>query len=350
MKIVEKEQFERTIDGYQVGLYHLRNESGSIVQITNYGARLVSWLTPDRQGNLDDVVLGYDALDAYLNDRFYFGATIGRYANRIANGRFHLYGTDYQLTINDGPNHLHGGRQGLDRQFWFVNRFSDNEIELHASSFDGDDGYPGRISVTMIYRLREDNALHILFTATTDKPTILNLTNHTYFNLKGEGQGDILTHGLKVNADYFTPLNENEVPTGEVASVENTPFDFREFHEIGERIFADNGQLKIAHGYDHNFVIQNGRRKVKEMATLIDRQSGRQLRVFGSQPGLQVYSGNFLDGVQGKRGHIYRRHTGLCLEAQYFPDSPNHPHFPLTILLPSHVYRHEIIYKMEVVE
>ncbi len=350
MKLVDQEKFKRNIDGYEVGLYTLRNTNGTTAQITNFGARLVSWFVPDSQGRMDDVVLGYDTLDAYLDDPFYLGATIGRYANRIAQGRFHLYGTDYQLTQNEKPHHLHGGEKGFHRQFWFVNYYRENEIEMHTSSFDGDDGYPGRISVTMIYRLREDDALHILFTATTDKPTILNLTNHAYFNLHGEGRGTILDHQLMVQADYFTPLDSGSIPTGEVVSVKDSPFDFREFRTIGEKISVNHEQLRIGSGYDHNFVIRNGETRVKEMAVLREIGSGRVLRVFGSQPGLQVYTGNMLNGVSGKHGHIYSRHAGVCLNAQFFPDSPHHPHFPLTILMPEHVYRHEIIYKMEVGE
>ncbi len=350
MKLIDQEKFKRNIDGYEVGLYTLRNTNGTTAQITNFGARLVSWFVPDSQGKMDDVVLGYDTLDAYLDDPFYFGATIGRYANRIAQGRFHLYGSDYQLTQNEYPHHLHGGEKGFHRHFWFVNSYRENEIEMHTSSFDGDDGYPGRISVTTIYRLREDNALHILFTATTDKPTVLNLTNHAYFNLRGEGKETILGHQLKVLADYFTPLNSGSIPTGEVVSVKGSPFDFREFSTIGEKRTQDHEQLQIGDGYDHNFVIRNGKNRVKEMALLRDDHSGRMLRVFGSPPGLQIYTGNKLNGVQGKRGHTYPKHGGICLEAQFFPDSPNHPHFPLTILMPEHVYRHEIIYKMEVEE
>ncbi len=345
MKLVDVKTFQKTINGDEICLFNLKNKNGMVAQITNYGARLVSMFAPDRTGQWDDVVLGYKSVDAYLNDRHCMGATIGRYANRIANAKFSLFGQEYQLTANDGRNHLHGG-EGLQRKIWFVNRRTSNEIEMHCSSFDGDQGYPGNVSVTLIYRLREDNALHILFSATTDKATVLNLTNHTYFNLNGAGKGDILKHQLKINALTFTPVNEQLIPTGEVISVENTPFDFRDFHEIGERIKADNKQIRFAHGYDHNFVILNGKHKIKELATIIEPKSGRKLCVFGTQPGLQFYSSNFLKGIKGKRDKIYNKYAGFCLEAQHFPDSPHQPHFPFTILMPSHIYRHEIIYKM----
>ncbi len=344
MKLIDAKRFERNIDGYEVRLYTLRNELGFTAQITNFGARLVSLFAPDREGNFEDVVLGYDHLDAYLNDSYRMGATIGRYANRIANARFSLYGTEYRLTANDGPHHLHGG-QGLQSKFWFVNEFTDNEIEMHCSSFDKDDGYPGRISVTMIYRLREDNALHILFTAVTDKPTILNLTNHSYFNLNGSGKGNILKHRLQLNAHYFTPVDETLIPTGEVISVDQTPFDFRKPAPIGERLSAQHEQLRKAGGFDHNFVVVNGQRRVKFVGMVEAPETGRKMEVFGSQPGVQFYSGNHLKNVTGKFGRIYNRHDGFCLETQHFPDSPHHPHFPLSVLMPDQVYRHEIIYK-----
>ncbi len=349
MNLIDAGSFERIIDGYDVRLYTLKNKNGMTAQITNYGARLVSLFVKDRHNHFADVVLGYDSLQDYLDDTYCMGAIIGRYANRIANARFSLFGNEYRLTANDGVHHLHGGH-GLQRRFWFVNEFSENEIEMHCSSFDGDDGYPGRISVTMIYRLREDDALHILFTAITDKPTILNLTNHSYFNLKGAGNGDILDHVAQLNAHYFTPITAEHIPTGEVVSVKGTPFDFRQAHTIGERIGEPHEQLVKAGGYDHNFVLLNGQRRVKFAGIISEANSGRRMEVFTSQPGLQFYTGNNLQKVQGKFGQTYDQYAGLCMETQHFPDSPNQPHFPLTIVMPDQVYRHEIIYKFSIEE
>ncbi len=347
MRLIDAERFEQTIDGYEIRLYTLRNKNGMTAQITNYSARLVSLFVKDRQGRFDDVVLGYDSLKAYLKDRHTMGAIIGRYANRIARAQFALFGNEYRLTANDGPHHLHGG-EGLRRRFWFVNAFSSDEIEMHCSSFDGDDGYPGRISVTLVYRLREDDALHILFTAVTDKPTILNLTNHSYFNLKGAGNGDILNHILRLNASYYTPVNQDLIPTGEVAAVKGTPFDFRLPGKIGEHLKQPHAQLQIAGGFDHNFVINNGQTRVKHAGTVTEPLSGRILDVFTSQPGVQFYTGNNLERVPGKFGHQYEQYHGFCLETQHFPDSPHHPHFPMVVLMPGQVYRHEIIYKFSV--
>ncbi len=347
MQLVENASFEQTVDGYAVGLYTLRNKNGMVAQITNYGARLVSLFTPDRQGHWADTVLGYDHLQSYLTDPYYMGATIGRYANRIAQGRFSLYGEEYRLPRNDGEHHLHGAN-GLQNKFWFVNRFSEQEIELHCSSFDGEEGYPGRISVTAVYRLREDDTLHILFTATTDLATVLNLTHHTYFNLSGGQSADIRNHRLQLNAHYFTPVDASGIPTGEVLSVENTPFDFRRSATIGERLAADHEQLHLRDGFDHNWVVLNGQRRIKSAARVTDPLSGRQLEVFASQPGIQFYSGQGLNGVRGKFGRKYGPLAGFSLQPQYFPDSPHHPHFPLAVLLPGQVYRHEIIYKFTV--
>jgi aldose 1-epimerase len=328
-----------SIDGQDVSLYTLTNERGFEVAITNYGAAVVSLKTPDRLGSLGDVVLGFETLEDYVRNRRYFGGLIGRHANRIAGGKFSLNGTEYQLTQNNGANHLHGGAKGFDKRVWKV---IDQSLDGAASlllvyfSRDGEEGYPGNLKATVRYTLSGDNELEIDYQATTDRETIVNLTNHSYFNLAG--QGHILEHYLILNADSFTPVSGELIPTGEIKAVENTPMDFRAGKAIGS-------EIGFTMGYDHNFVVNNYDKSLRFAARLYEPGSGRLLDIFTNQPGIQFYSGNFLDGsLIGKQGIAYDKYAGLCLEPQHFPDAPNHPNFPSTVLRPGEVYRHRSVY------
>jgi len=344
---VEKQPFGKTADGTPVDLYTLTNSKGVRVAITNYGGIVVSLFTPDRNGNLGDIVLGFERLEDYLKGHPYFGAIIGRYGNRIAKGRFTLDGVEYKLAQNNGENHLHGGLVGFDKKVWKARDFVDAEgqhLELRYTSPDGEEGYPGNLDVTVTYSLNEQNQLRIDYVATTDKPTVVNLTNHSYFNLAGEG--DILGHLLRLNADYFTPVDAGLIPTGELRPVKGTPFDFTEPTPIGARIEQDDEQLRYGRGYDHNFVLRGGGGSLAEAAEVYEPKTGRVLRVLTTEPGVQFYTGNFLDGtLRGKYGRVYHRRTGFCLETQHFPDSPNKPHFPSTVLRPGQTYRSTTIYE-----
>jgi aldose 1-epimerase len=334
---IKKSPFGKTADGQEVSLYTLTNARGAQVSIITYGARVQSIKVPDPHGKFADVVLGYDNLDGYLKDTAYFGAIAGRYANRIAHGEFKLDGVTYHLPLNDGPNSLHGGFQGFDKRVWSAKDVSTPQaeaLELSYLSKDGEEGYPGNLSARVVYTLTPRNELRIEYWATTDKDTIVNLTNHSYFNLAGGGTGDILGEILTINADHFTPIDPTFIPTGEIRSVAGTPFDFRKPTAIGARINEDNQQLKFAKGYDDNFVLnRDGKKGLVLAARVYDKASGRQLEVWTTQPGLQFYSGNFLDGsLHGKGGVAYGYRDGFCLETQHFPDSPNHPNFPSTVL------------------
>ena len=326
-------------DDRDVTLYTLKNEDGFEVAITNYGGAVVSLLAPDRNGVFADVVLGFDTLEEYVQNPLYFGPLIGRYANRIARGKFSLDGVEYQLTQNDGVNHLHGGFRGFDKRVWDVLDQTDNgavSLRLEYVGRDGEEGYPGNLRAEVVYTLA-GNELRIDYRATTDRATIVNLTNHSYFNLAGGG--DILSHELTLNADAFTPVSKDLIPSGEIAPVENTPWDFRGGKAIGK-------DLKAAGGYDHNFVLNDWNKSLQSVAQLYDPRSGRVLEILCDQPGLQFYSGNFLDGsFSGKRGVVYNKYAALCLEPQHFPDSPNHPNFPSTVLRPGKVYRHVSLYR-----
>lgn len=329
--------FGKLPDGTAVELYTLKD--GPIeAQITNYGGIVVSLKTPDRNGRLADIVLGYDTLEGYLaGNKAYFGGIIGRYANRIARGTFQLDGKKYSLPKNDGENSLHGGTRGFDKVLWRGRAIPDG-VELTYVSPDGEQGYPGTLTATVRYILR-DRRLRIEYAATTDAATVVNLTNHSYFNLAGHGSGDILKHQLKINASRFTPVDATLIPTGELAPVEGTPFDFRKLTAIGARINGDHPQLRFGRGYDHNWVLDAQEGKLTEAAELYDPDSGRVLQVFTTEPGIQFYSGNFLDGsITGKEGKVYGHRTGLCLETQHYPDSPNHSNFPSTVLRPGKRY------------
>jgi galactose mutarotase-like enzyme len=343
--------FGELADGISTDLYTLRNSHGMEARITNYGGIVTQLTAPDRHGVFADVVLGYDTLDPYLRGNPYFGALIGRYGNRIARGRFALDGRDYQLATNDGPNALHGGIKAFDKVVWSVREASITpegpRLTLTYVSRDGDEGYPGNLNVTATYTLTDDNALRLDYTATTDKDTVVNLTQHSYFNLRG--QGTILGHILQIRADKYTPVDETMIPTGELKSVAGTPLDFREPTPIGARINARNRQLQYAKGYDHNWVIDKGDGALAVQATVYEPDTGRVLTVSSTEPGLQFYSGNLLDGsLSGKGGWIYGYRNAFTLEPQHFPDSPNHPNFPSTLLRPGDTYRSTIIYRFSV--
>lgn len=339
--------FARTPDGQVVNMITLRNDNNLEIHVLTYGGIIMSLKTPDRSGQLDDVVLGFDTLAPYLDKSPYFGAIIGRYGNRIAKGRFTLDGTTYQLPINNGPNSLHGGTTGWDKKVWNAEPFQDPlvGVKLSYTSKDGEEGYPGTVKAEVTYTLTEDNRLIIDYHATTDKPTVINMTNHTYWNLAGGKASDILGHILTINADRYTPVDSTLIPTGELASVEGTPFDFRTPTAIGARIDDDNQQLKYGPGYDHNFVLNRQGAGLSLAARVTEPITGRTLEVQTTEPGLQFYSGNFLDGtLTGKGGRVYGHRSGFCLETQHFPDSPNHPNFPSTVLRPGQEYKSETIY------
>jgi aldose 1-epimerase len=347
---ISQRPFGQTKDGTPVTLFTLRNKKGAEVAICNYGGLVVSLKVPDRDGHLGDVVLGFDNLADYIKDSPYFGAMIGRYGNRIAKGKFTLDGKEYTLAINNGPNALHGGLKGFDKVVWepkVVVQPEGPSLELRYLSKDGEEGYPGNLSVTAVYTLTEDNALKLEYTATTDKDTVLNLTQHSYFNLAGKG--DILNHVVMIPADKFTPVDSTLIPTGELKPVEGTPFDFRKPTAIGARIGQDDEQLKFAGGYDHNWVINKPMGQLGLMGRVYEPTTGRVLEVFSTDPGLQFYTGNFLDGkLTGKGGWVYQFRNGFCMEAQHYPDSPNQPNFPSVELKPGQVYRNTIIFKFSV--
>jgi len=342
---VSPADFETTVDGVPVKLYTLSNDELTVT-ITNYGARIVSLQVPDRQGKPVDVVLGYRDLSHYRQEgEAYFGAIVGRYGNRIAGGRFSLDGQVYQLELNDGPNTLHGGKNGFSGKVWEVQQATADSLVMRYIAYDGEAGFPGRLEATVTYRLTTDNGLAIQYRATTDKPTVVNLTNHAYFNLNGAGDPTILDHTLMIHADDYTPVNETLIPTGEIAGVSGTPFDFREPKAIGARIDAANEQLKYGQGYDHNFVLRKSP-GLQPVATVTGPKTGIVMEVLTEEPGMQFYSGNFMDEVQGGKGdHIYHHRSAFCLETQHFPDSPNQPQFPSTVLRPGEVYQTETVYR-----
>jgi aldose 1-epimerase len=335
---IEKRQFGKLADGTAVDLYTLTNRNGLEVQITNYGGIVVSVKTPDRAGKMTDIVLGYDRLQAYVDDSSFFGALVGRYANRIAKGKLSLNGVTYQLAQNNGPNHLHGGLRGFNRFMWQareLHRADGVAVELSYLSKDGEEGYPGNLSVKTTYILTDTNALRIEYSATTDKETIVNLTNHSYFNLAGAGSGSILPHVLSINASRFTPVDETSIPSGELKMVKGTPFDFTRATGIGTRIDQADEQLRFGKGYDHNFVLNKKGKELSLAARVYEPVSGRVLELWTTEPGVQFYTGNFLDNVHGKAGQVYNKRDGFCLEAQNFPDSPNQPSFPSPVLKPN---------------
>jgi len=338
--------YGKTAEGHAVTMFALTNTHGLELHAMTLGGIITSLKTPDRSGAMGDIVLGFDRLDEYLKDPPYFGAIIGRYGNRIAGGRFSLDGRSYDLTTNNGPHHLHGGRKGFDKAIWqAAPSASGAGVTFSRTSPDGEEGYPGNLQVRVSYTLTDRNELIIDYHATTDKPTLVNLTQHTYFNLTGDVAGDILGHELMIRADRFTPVDATLIPTGELAPVQGTPFDFRKPTAIGARIDQSAQQLVNGKGYDHNWVLNRSGQGLEPAVRLVEPKSGRTLDIATTQPGLQVYTGNFLDGtIRGKGGRSYSQRTGLCLETQHFPDSPNHPAFPSTILRPGQEYSTKTVF------
>jgi len=338
--------FGKTPSGETVDLYTLTNGRGMEATISTYGGVVVSLIVPDRTGTAGDVVLGFDNFEGYLKSPPYFGAIIGRYGNRIAHGKFTLDGVEYTLAKNNGENSLHGGNRGFDKRLWTVKSSSGQSLVLAYLSKDGEEGYPGNLATTVTYTLTDNNELRIDYAATTDKDTVLNLTNHSYFNLAGQGEGDVLGHQVTIHADRFTPVDKTLIPTGELRNVEGTPFDFRQPHAIGERINSGDEQLTLGGGYDHNFVLNRAGAGLELAATVSEPKTGRVLEVFTTEPGVQFYTGNFLDGtLTGKGGKVYGRRSAFCLETQHFPDSPNKPDFPSVVLKPGGHYQTTTVYR-----
>ena len=349
---VEKKMFGQIEDNVSAILYTLTNNNGVSMSVTNYGGIITELKVPDKNGNISDIVLGYDKVEDYIKETPYFGATVGRYGNRIAKGRFTLNGEEYTLAINNDPNHLHGGIKGFDKVLWETEPFQ-RETELGLvmkyRSKDGEEGYPGNLDVKITYTLNDNNEVRIDYFATTDKPTICNLTNHTYFNLKDAGASTILDHELQILADKYTPIDPTSIPVGQLAVVEGTPFDFRQPKKIGRDINVENEQLKNGIGYDHNFVINGKMGDMRLAARVEEHTSGRVMEVFTEEPGVQFYCGNFLDGsLIGKNGSVYNYRNGFCLETQHFPNSPNEPEWPTTTLNPGEIYKTSTIHKFSV--
>lgn len=348
---IQRVDFGKLPSGEAVSLFKMKNNQIS-AEITNYGGIVVRLFAPDRDGNVSDIALGYSTLGSYLNENPFFGALIGRYGNRIGAGRFTLDGTEYTLAQNQEPNHLHGGNKGFDKVLWDAETEENDgtpTLVLKYTSEDGEEGYPGRLAVTVRYTLTVNDELMIEYTAGTDKTTVVNLTHHSYFNLAGEGKGDILGHRLKLHADSYTPTDDSLIPTGEISSVESTPMDFREEHAIGDRIHDDFPALNQAGGYDHNYIVGEVKNYPELIAEVVEPTSGRTLEVLTTEPAVQFYAGCNLDGTNlGKSGTYYKQYTGFCLEAQHYPDSPNQPEFPSTVLQPDQTYRQTTIYRFGV--
>ncbi len=339
--------FGKTADGQPVEVYTLRNSNGVEIKAINYGCIITSLKVPDRAGKFADVVLGYDTLDGYLKDSPYFGAIVGRYGNRIAKGQFTLNGKTYKLATNNGPNHLHGGNKGFDKVVWkaaWKNGAQGVGVIFSRTSPDGEEGYPGNLQTSVTYTLTDHNELVVEYRATSDKATPVNLTQHSYFNLAAD-DGDVLGHQVTIDADRYTPVDDTLIPTGELASVAGTPFDFRKATAIGARINADNPQLKNGKGYDHNWVLTRSASGLQHAVRVVEPKTGRTLDIATTEPGVQFYSGNFLDGsIKGKGGRVYKQRSGFCLETQHYPDSPNHSNFPSAILQPGRVYSSKTVF------
>ncbi|SUZ85558.1 uncharacterized protein METZ01_LOCUS38412 [marine metagenome] len=347
IKLLNKSDFQKNIDGKKTDLFVLRNKNGVISEITNYGARVVSLWVPDLNGSFDDIVLGCSTLDDYISIKErYFGATIGRYANRIKNGKFKINNTDFILKKNNGPNHLHGGNIGYNDVVWEGKQLDNQTVEFKYLSKNMEEGYPGNLNVKVIYHLSDQNELKIEYFANTDEPTYVNLTHHSFFNLLGAGNGNINDHLLYINAKSFTPIDSKLIPTGKIELAEGTPFDFNILTKIGKRLNDEDEQLKFGNGYDHNFVLNNSNSTDILAARVIEKKSGRILEVYTNEPGMQLYGGNFLDGKTiGKQSKAYNYRSAFCLETQHFPDSPNNPNFPNTLLKPKDNYYSICIYK-----
>jgi aldose 1-epimerase len=345
--------FGQTQDGKPVTLYTLKNKRGVEMSVMNYGGIIVSLKVPDKNGKMEDVVLGFDSLSAYMRNNPFFGALVGRYGNRIAKGKFTLDGVTYTLPINNGENHLHGGPKGFDKAYWNIEVPADSSsLRLTYQSADGEMGYPGNLSVEVLYSLTDADEVKIDYKATTDKKTIVNLTNHSYFNLTGDpAANDILNHQLQLEADNFLPVDKGLIPTGKLKPVANTPFDFKSITPIGARIEKDDEQIKFGGGYDHCWALNRYDSSLRQVATVIEPNSGRRMEVFTTEPGIQFYSGNFLNGtVAGKKGVLYKKRSALCLETQHYPDSPNKPSFPSVVLNPGETYKTTTVYKFSVIK
>jgi len=346
---VKKQSYGKMPDGTPVDLYLLTNTNGMEAHLATYGGAVVSLTAPDRQGKFADVVLGMDTVDGYRNQAAFLGALIGRYGNRIGGAKFTLEGKTYRLPANDGPNTLHGGPLGFDKRVWQAREVHSAEgpaVEFTYVSKDGEEGFPGTLTAKVVYTLTNKNELKIDYTATTDKPTVVNLTNHSYFNLAGAGEGDILGHQVRIYASRFTPVDATLIPTGELRAVKGTPFDFTKATAIGARINNDDEQLKFGKGYDHNWVLDKTGAGMTEAAEVYEAKTGRAMQVWTTEPALQFYTGNFLDGtIHGKGGKAYQRRGAFCMETQHYPDSPNHPAFPSTELKPGATYHTTTVYR-----
>lgn len=347
IKLLNKSDFQKNLNGKKTDLFILKNKNGIISELTNYGARVVSLWVPDINGSFDDIVLGCSTLDDYISIKErYFGATIGRYANRIKNGKFKINNTDFILKKNNGPNHLHGGNIGYNDVVWEGKQLDNQTVEFKYLSKNMEEGYPGNLNVKVIYHLSDQNELKIEYFANTDEPTYVNLTHHSFFNLLGAGNGNINNHLLYINAKSFTPIDSKLIPTGKIELAEGTPFDFNTLTKIGKRLNDEDEQLKFGNGYDHNFVLNNSNSTDILAARVIEKKSGRILEVYTNEPGMQLYGGNFLDGKTiGKQSKAYNYRSAFCLETQHFPDSPNNPNFPNTLLKPKNNYYSICIYK-----
>jgi aldose 1-epimerase len=350
MKIINEEAFKGKHNGKPTALYTLKNSNGMVAQITNFGAKIVSIYVPDSKGKFSDVVLGYESIEGYIQGNPYFGAICGRYANRIANGKFVIGDKTYQLPINNGPNSLHGGPEGFNNQVFeakgVIPTSKGEKVEMVYVSKDGEMGYPGTLTLKVTYSITDNNELRLDFDAVTDKPTHVNICGHSFFNLAGEGNGDILGNVLTINSDKFTPVSDTLIPTGVFKEVEGTPMDFRKPEIVGKRIDSDYEQIKYGKGYDHNWVINRTKPGELTLAAIChDPKSDRILEVYTTQPGMQLYTGNWLDGSKGKGGKSYGMRSALCLETQNYPDSPNKPGFPSTLLHPGETYKHTCLYK-----
>lgn len=349
---LRREDFQTTINGKNTDLFILRNSSGSELAFTNYGGAIVAIMVPDKNGNFANVIQGHDSIQGVINsEEPYLSRLIGRYGNRIAKGEFQLHGKQYKLATNDGPNHLHGGKVGFNVRVWDATQVNDHAVVLKYTSPYGEEGYSGEVEVWVAYTWTEDNELIIKYRATSNKKTIINLTNHAFFSLAGTANPtpDVMNVECQINANYYLPIDNTSIPTGEILKVEGTPFDFRTPHAIGERINDDNEQLKNGTGYDHNYVLNKKEEgELSFAAKLHEPVSGRTLEVYTTEPGLQLYTGNFEFGLKGYKGHTYPKRSAVCLEAQHFPDTPNHPYFPSVVLNPGQVYEQRTIYKFGV--
>lgn len=351
---VIKSEYGKMPDGTTVEQYVLKNANGVEVNVITYGGRITSLKVPNKNGEFENVVLGFDDLDGYLGDNPYFGALIGRFGNRIAKGKFSLNGEEYSLATNNVPNHLHGGLKGFDRVVWTAEPIENGEspaLKLTYLSGDGEEGYPGNLNVTVVYTLTSDNTLEVDYSATTDKTTVINLTQHAYFNLTGDFSTDILNHEVAINADAFLPVDGTLIPTGEIKKVVGTPFDFTSAKTVGKEINAENKQLELGKGYDHCWVLNGEKGNLRFAASAFDKESGRLMEVFSTEPGIQFYTGNFLDGtLLTPSGGVYAHRTGFCLETQHYPDSPNQKDFPSVVLNPGETYTSKTSFKFSVKE